>query len=98
APAPATPITRPTRYAGPFTRPRGETSINTTAMIGIGLIATPTAAGSMLPTALPISSFRQLVECTLHGREGPKRVGFARAEPDEIANHSDVARKHELGI
>ncbi len=32
---------------GPFTRPRGVTSMRTTATIGSGLIATPTAVGSI---------------------------------------------------
>jgi hypothetical protein len=42
---PRTPIPRiqPARNAGPFTRPFGVASISTTAMIGAGLSATPTA-------------------------------------------------------
>ena len=38
----ARPTIQPTRNAGPFTRARGVASISTTAMIGNGLIATPT--------------------------------------------------------
>lgn len=35
--------TQPSRNSGPFTRARWENSIRITAMIGTGLIATPTA-------------------------------------------------------
>ena len=40
------PRTQPSRNAGPFVLARSENSIRMTAMIGIGLIATPTAYGS----------------------------------------------------
>ncbi len=42
-PRTASPSTQPPRNAGPFTRPFGVASISTTAMIGTGLRATPTA-------------------------------------------------------
>jgi hypothetical protein len=45
-PASATPTIQPSRNAGPFVRARGVTSMSTTATIGIGLTATPTANGS----------------------------------------------------
>jgi hypothetical protein len=38
----------------PFTRPRGVTSISTTATIGRGLSATPTSIGRTCPIASPI--------------------------------------------
>jgi hypothetical protein len=37
----------------PFTRARRVVSISTTAMIGIGLKATPSASGSVPPIAAP---------------------------------------------
>jgi hypothetical protein len=37
--------------AGPFVLPRGVPSMSTIAMIGTGLIATPTAIGRMSPIA-----------------------------------------------
>jgi hypothetical protein len=46
APPTPTPASQPTRNAGPFVRACGVTSINTTATIGIGLTATPTANGN----------------------------------------------------
>ena len=42
APTTARPITQPSTNAGPLARARGVLSISTTAMIGIGLSATPT--------------------------------------------------------
>ena len=42
APTTANPTIQPARKAGPFTRPFGVASISTTAIIGIGLRATPT--------------------------------------------------------
>ena len=42
---------QPSTNAGPFTRPRGELTSSTEAMIGIGLSATPTAIVSICPTA-----------------------------------------------
>ena len=43
--------TQPSRNIGPFTRARAENSIRITAMIGTGLIATPTAkvSTSLMP-------------------------------------------------
>lgn len=41
--------------AGPFERARGVPRMRTTAMIGIGLIATPIASGKMPPIASPMS-------------------------------------------
>ena len=41
----------PTTNAGPLTRPRGELTSNTEAMIGIGLSATPTAIVNICPIA-----------------------------------------------
>ena len=46
-PTTAAPRAQPSTNAGPFTRPRGVPSRRTEAMIGKGLIATPTAAGSI---------------------------------------------------
>ena len=45
------PSIQPTANAGAVTRARLERSISTVAMIGIGLIATPRAAGSRSPSA-----------------------------------------------
>ena len=44
APTSESPSSQPTTNAGPLARARGVTSIRTTPMIGIGLIATPTAS------------------------------------------------------
>jgi hypothetical protein len=41
----------PMTNAGPFTRPRGELTSRTDAMIGIGLRATPTAIVNIWPIA-----------------------------------------------
>ena len=54
APARARPTIQPSRNAGPFVRARGVPSINTTAMIGTGLIVTPTASDRIWPTASPM--------------------------------------------
>ena len=51
-PTTAVPRAQPSTNAGPFTRPRGVPRKSTEAMIGNGLIATPTAAGSIWPIAL----------------------------------------------
>ncbi len=48
----AMPTTQPMRKAGPFTRAFTENNIRMHAMIGIGLIAMPTASGSRSPRAL----------------------------------------------
>jgi hypothetical protein len=55
APTIARPSHQPTMKAGPFSRPRSLTSISTTATIGSGLIAMPTAIGTDCPIAWPIS-------------------------------------------
>src|SRR4029453_10635880 len=55
APARAIPTIQPARNAGPLLRARGGTSISTTATIGSGLMATPTANGSSCPIASPMS-------------------------------------------
>src|SRR5829696_2220707 len=55
APARAIPTIQPARNAGPLLRARGVTSISTTATIGSGLMATPTANGSSCPIASPMS-------------------------------------------
>ena len=53
------PMTQPRRNAGPFTRALTENSIRMQAMIGIGLMAMPTASGNRSPSALSnIQSFR----------------------------------------
>ena len=44
----------PSRNINPFTRARCENSISVTAMIGTGLIATPTAYVNTSPIPLPI--------------------------------------------
>ena len=48
-------MTQPARNTGPFTLARPENSIKITAMIGTGLIATPTAnvSTSLIPCAMP---------------------------------------------
>ena len=48
-------MTQPARNIGPFTVARPENSIKITAMIGTGLIATPTAnvSTSLIPCAMP---------------------------------------------
>jgi hypothetical protein len=53
-PTTISPASQPITNAGPFARVRGVTSISTTAMIGIGLSATPTASGSTRPMAAPV--------------------------------------------
>ena len=53
APTMASPASQPAMNNGPFTRARRVVSISTTAMIGIGLKATPTASGSAPPIAAP---------------------------------------------
>ena len=53
-PTTARPRIHPARNAGPLTRPRGVASISTTAMIGIGLSATPTPNARTCPIAWPI--------------------------------------------
>jgi len=47
--------TQPARKAGPLLLARLLNNIKITAMIGIGLIATPIACGKILPIAYPIS-------------------------------------------
>jgi hypothetical protein len=49
------PSSQPTMKTGPLTRALRLVSMNTTAMIGIGLSAIPTASGSDPPMALPIA-------------------------------------------
>ena len=53
APTMASPASQPAMNNAPFTRARRVVSISTTAMIGIGLKATPTANGSAPPIAAP---------------------------------------------
>ena len=48
------PTSQPSRNDDPLTPPRGVASISTTAMIGIGLRATPRASGRTVPIALPM--------------------------------------------
>jgi hypothetical protein len=50
------PTIQPSRNAGPLTRARGVPSMSTTAMIGTGLNATPTANDSTCPIACPIAA------------------------------------------
>ena len=52
-PAAASPTIHPATKAGPFTRASGVVSIRTTAMIGIGLSATPTPNDRTWPIACP---------------------------------------------
>ena len=62
APTIASPMHQPATNAGPFVRPRGVTSIRTTATIGSGLIApTPTAEGRKSPIAWPIRFVRVVI-------------------------------------
>ena len=49
------PNSQPSMKAGPLTRALRLVSMSTTAMIGIGLSAIPTASGSDPPMALPIA-------------------------------------------
>jgi hypothetical protein len=49
--APATPMIHPPRNAALFAPALEESSIKMIAMIGIGLIATPTAKGNTSPMA-----------------------------------------------
>jgi hypothetical protein len=51
APTIASPKHQPAKKHGPFVPPRDVTSISTTATIGSGLIATPTADGKKFPIA-----------------------------------------------
>jgi hypothetical protein len=53
-PTTSNPTIQPNKKAGPFDRARGVPSIRTTAMIGTGLSATPTAIGRTVPIAVPI--------------------------------------------
>ena len=48
------PAIQPMMKAGPLTRACSVTSIRITAMIGTGLIATPTAKGRTWPIASPM--------------------------------------------
>ncbi len=50
-PTTASPASQPRTNSGPLTRARRVVSISTTAMIGTGLSATPTASGSDPPIA-----------------------------------------------
>ena len=52
-PTTVSPTIQPAANAGPVARARGVPSIRTIAMIGTGLIATPTARGRMSPIAAP---------------------------------------------
>jgi hypothetical protein len=54
APSTASPASQPSTNPGPLSLPRWDMSISTTAIIGIGLSATPTASGSACPIAAPI--------------------------------------------
>jgi hypothetical protein len=60
-PATASPNTQPAMNAGPFTRPCGVASINTTAMIGTGLSATPTPNERTWPIAEPTAPQRSSI-------------------------------------
>ena len=55
----ASATTQPTRNTGPFTRARWENSIKVTAMIGTGLIATPTANVriSLIPSPILLGAY-----------------------------------------
>ena len=55
-PAIVRPTIQPSANAGPFDRARGVPSMRTIAMIGTGLIATPTASGRISPIAAPTSA------------------------------------------
>ena len=57
------PSIQPSVKAGPLERALAEKSIRMTAMIGIGLIATPTAAGRMSAIALPIARISLVPLC-----------------------------------
>jgi hypothetical protein len=72
--------------------------MRTTATIGIGLIAMPTAAGRKSPIAWPTGlSFRQVVDRRLHGRAARRRR-FACAEPNQIAHHAYVSDEGALDV
>src|SRR5271165_7339135 len=61
APTMPRPISQPRTKAGPLTLALRLVSMSTTAMIGIGLSAIPTASGSDPPMALPITPPRRAV-------------------------------------
>src|SRR3984885_11950382 len=78
APTTASPASQPRTNSGPLTRARRVVSISTTAMIGTGLSATPTARASEPPIACPI-------EAGLPGPRGqqlPDDEGVQRDEHD----------------
>src|SRR3954454_6556548 len=61
APMTPRPTSQPTTNAGPLTLALRLVSMSTTAMIGIGLRAIPTASGSDPPMASPITPPRRAV-------------------------------------
>jgi hypothetical protein len=72
-PTTASPINQPATKVGPFARARGVTSMRMTAMIGIGLSATPTANDNDCPIASPsFFSFQQVT--VVRGRVGQSRA------------------------
>ena len=71
------PTSQPSRNDDPLTPPRGVASIRTTAMIGIGLRATPSASGRTAPIALPMVG--SLLEDPHEGRRDQR--GHGTSEP-----------------
>ena len=69
-PTTASPTTQPTRKAGPLRRPAGVPSMSTTAMMGTGLSATPTAKESTCPIASATAPL-----CSPLGRARVTRAG-----------------------
>ena len=71
------PTTHPNRNARLFARARPENSIRITAMIGIGLAATPTANGRTSPIVCPIVTFPRCPR--VHSRAIIATASFSRS-------------------
>ena len=70
-----------------FGRARGVPSIRTTAIIGTGLIATPTASGRMSPIAAPIAALFHACTRLGHHAKRLKTQAFAVAGTGERGPH-----------
>ena len=70
------PTIQPAANAGAVRCERAESSISTVAMIGMGLIATPSAAGSRSPSAAEIPDIGTpfLRSCTSRAGGGDRRL------------------------
>src|ERR1700749_4664636 len=78
APTAASPVSQPATNSGPLARARREVSISTTAMIGTGLSATPTASASDPPIACPTGPCLVVPRC----EQRPDHEGVQRDQHD----------------